>query len=78
MTCLDFVGRRHAGPVPRDVVAAIAGALQAYLAAEPVAGAADPVIPWALAGRREEILGIRAEAPADLIRGQAEKNTSLF
>ncbi|MBM3268476.1 MAG: hypothetical protein FJZ01_12575 [Candidatus Sericytochromatia bacterium] len=68
MTDWDFIGRRQAGPVPRDVVAAIGAALQAYLAGDRAPKAASDVIPWGLAGRREAVGYPAIAALADLDR----------
>ena len=64
----DFVGRRSAGPVPKDGVAAVTAALQACLTGDKPAEAVSPVNVWGLAGRREAIgegpFLTRAELPA--------------
>lgn len=65
----DFVGRRHSGPVPGDVVAAITAALQGFLQAE-VPAAAEPVDTWSRASRREALGEGPFSSPADLRAGR--------
>ena len=62
----DFVGRRQAGPVSKGVVSAISAALQAYLVTDDAPKAADPIIPWGLAGRREAVGDPAVQCRADL------------
>jgi hypothetical protein len=74
----DFVGRRQAGPVPEDVVAAISAALRAFTSSELPPAAADPIIPWGLAGRREGIGEPAVLSRADLAARRVREATSLF
>ena len=51
----EFAGRHGAGPVPPEVAAAVAAALQTYLESERAPISVAPVNPWGLAGRREAV-----------------------
>ncbi|MBM3273967.1 MAG: hypothetical protein FJZ00_02350 [Candidatus Sericytochromatia bacterium] len=74
----DFVGRRQAGPVPKDVVAAISAALETFLSADQTPAAAEPIIPWGLAGRQEGVGGPAVFARAEGVARHPLEKTSLI